>query len=348
MPKLNPLSRRPKSLKLAWQALVSDHVIALEWSPDRSLLAAAAVSGQICLFHAKDGGLVKAWQGHGFGVTSVSWHPTNPSLLASSGQDGKVAIWDTSTRETEPIRTFTAGTSWVTKTQWSPDGQYLAAAAGKLLRIWDASGKLVREYPEHLSTVSDIQWGPKNLDIASSCYSRLQVWTPDSDKPKQSFEWKGSILKLVWSPDGSYIATGDQDSTVHFWIIKTGDDLMMSGFAYKVRELSWDNTSRFLATGGGEVPCVWDCAGKGPAGTTPKQLQAHEDKVTVLTYQNRGKYLASGGFDGLVALWQPQSRQTPVANLHTQSAISQLCWNGDDSLLAAGTDSGQVLVIRPA
>ncbi len=347
MPNLNPLSRRPKSLKLVWRAPVSDHVIALEWSPDRSFLAAAEVSGQICLFDAKEGALVKAWPGHSFGTTSVSWHPTSPSLLASSGQDGKVAIWDASSSETEPTRTFTAGASWVTKTQWSPDGRYLIAAAGKLLRLWDASGKLVREYSEHLSTVSDIQWKPKSQEFASSCYSRLQVWTPDKDEPQQTFEWKGSILRLAWSPDGNYIATGDQDSTVHFWIIKTGNDLMMSGYPNKVQELSWDCTSRYLATGGGEVPCVWDCSGKGPAGTTPKQLEAHQDKVTVVTYQNHGKYLASGGLDGLVALWQPESRQALLAKVQTQSPISQLCWSGTDSLLAVGTDSGEVLVLRP-
>ena len=40
---------------------------------------------------------------------------------------------------------------------------------------------------------------------------------------------------IPWSPDGKYIATGDQDSTVHFWIMSTGDDLQMSGYPTKVR-----------------------------------------------------------------------------------------------------------------
>ncbi|MGF1578584.1 MAG: WD40 repeat domain-containing protein [Gemmataceae bacterium] len=346
MPSLNPLSRRPKSLKLVWQARVSDHVIALAWSPDRAHLAAAEVSGQICLFEAKTGALVKAWPGHGFGTTSVSWHPTKGTLLASSGQDGNVAIWDVSSSDTNPTQTLPAGSPWVTKTEWSPDGQYLSAAAGKHIRLWDASGKLVREYPEHVSTVSDIQWKPKSQLFASSCYSRLQVWTPEDDEPRQTFEWKGSILRLDWSPDGRYISTGDQDSTVHFWIIKTGKDLMMSGYANKVQELSWDCTSRYLATGGGEVPCVWDCSGKGPAGTTPYQLEAHEEKVTALAYQHRGKYLASGGLDGLVALWQPEYRQTPLAKFQTKSSISQLAWSHADTSLAVGTDSGEVFLLR--
>src|SRR5260221_14213499 len=43
-----------------------------------------------------------------------------------------------------------------------------------------------------------------------------------------------------------YIATGDQDSTVHFWKVASGRDLMAQGYATKVRNLSWDSSSRYL------------------------------------------------------------------------------------------------------
>jgi len=90
------------------------------------------------------------------------------------------------------------------------------------------------------------------------------------------------MLALAWSPNGQYLATGDQDSTVHFWMVKTGEDLMMSGYPTKVKELSWDSSSRYLATGGGTMPCVWDCSGEGPANTMPQQFEAHTERVTVL------------------------------------------------------------------
>ena len=83
----------------------------------------------------------------------------------------------------------------------------------------------------------------------------------------------------------SLLAPGDQDSTVHFWTVKTGTDLMMSGYPTKVKELSWDGSSRYLATGGGPMPCVWDCTGKGPANTAPIQYEAHTDRVTALAFQ---------------------------------------------------------------
>jgi WD40 repeat protein len=152
------------------------------------------------------------------------------------------------------------------------------------------------------------------------------------------------MLALAWSPNGRYIATGDQDSTVHFWIVKTGEDLMMSGYPTKVKELSWDSSSRYLATGGGTMPCVWDCSGDGPAGTTPQQYEAHTQRITALAFQNRNTLLASGGADALVALWRVSGSREPLVQEYLPSPITQLAWSPDDRSLAVGTESGVITV----
>ena len=80
--------------------------------------------------------------------------------------------------------------------------------------------------------------------------------------------------RLLAVPTGRFIATGNQDSTVHLWITETGKDLHMSGYSTKVRELSWHANSRFLATGGGPAVVVWDFSGKGPAVVNPSPPRA--------------------------------------------------------------------------
>ena len=119
---------------------------------------------------------------------------------------------------------------------------------------------------------------------------------------------------------------------------------MMSGYPTKVRELAWDRTSRYLATGGGPVPCVWDVSGKGPAGTKPLQFEAHEGCVTALAFQHSGPLLASAGADGLVALWQPGRHKRPLARARFGSGITQMAWSPDDRRLGTGTESGGVRV----
>ncbi len=120
----------------------------------------------------------------------------------------------------------------------------------------------------------------------------------------------------------------------------------MWGYATKVRELSWDRTSRFLATGGGPDVIVWDCAGKGPEGTTPIQLRLHEPFVSALAYQRTGSLLASAGLDGRVAVWQPTASARPLASTVLGASIVALAWSPDDKHLAVGTEAGEVRVLK--
>jgi WD40 repeat protein len=334
-------SRVGVSLGQRWQAEIGDHVIALAWSPDGTGLAAAAVGGPITLCDGTTGRIRHVLPGHGFGTIALSWSPQG-ALLASSGQDGKVKLWNV--RDGKLQHALDGGSAWVERVAWSPDGTLLASAAGKKVRLWTADGQLMRDYGNHASTVADIQWKPGTLELASAAYGQIALFDPDKAEPVRSLSWKGSQLALAWSPDGKYIATGDQDSTVHFWIVKSGEDLMMSGYPTKVRELAWDCTSRFLATGGGDTPCVWDVSGKGPAGKKPLQFEGHKAKVTALAFQRGGPLLASAGADGLVFLWEPGKHKRPLAQSQVESAVTQASWAPGDDRLGIGTESVTIRV----
>jgi WD40 repeat protein len=175
------------------------------------------------------------------------------------------------------------------------------------------------------------------------------VYDPPTGQRVRTFAWKGSPLKLAWSPDGKVLAHGNQDATVHFWYAESGKDLQMSGYATKVRELAWDYSSRFLATGGGPIVCIWDCGGpQGPEGTKPQMLEGHEQNVTAVVYQSRGYLLASAGVDGRVLLWQPANKKSPRAGefWFEGAEASSLAWSPDDKSVAAGSGAGAVAVLR--
>jgi WD40 repeat protein len=203
---------------------------------------------------------------------------------------------------------------------------------------------MLREWKDHTSTVSDLAWRPGSRELTVSAYGTVLLRSSDADAPLKQFVWKGSVLVLCWSPDGNFLATGDQDATVHFWLYRSGQDLQMSGYPVKVRELSWDATSRYLATGGGPAVTIWDCGGKGPAGTTPLQLEGHDGLVTALAYQGKGTLLASGGEDGRVLLWQPGKAKGPLSQADVGSGVVQLSWAPDDRSVAVGTEEGRVVV----
>jgi WD40 repeat protein len=366
-------------LKKYWHADMDEHyIIKLKWSHNSQRLAAASADGPIGIFDRSSGNWVRTLPGHGIGTLVIDWHPTT-EILASGGQDGKICLWDVTAGALQA--TLDGGGMWVERVAWMPATQsrvlrgrsttvldqssealLLASTAGKLLRLWRVDGTIVRETRDHVSTIADIAWMPVNAPLnrqnkspnertatapvlVCATYGGLTLWRTDQDEPIGRYQWKGSTLVIACSPNGQFIASGDQDSTVHFWITRTELDLQMWGYATKVRELAWDHTSRYLATGGGSVVTVWDCSGKGPEGTRPLQFDIHEGQISALSFQHRGMYLASGCSDGLVVVWAVGQSKKPKATLQFDGAISQLSWSHDDQLLAVGTERGDVAVL---
>ena len=347
MSRLNNLRSRfvqPSQLRENWTATLSDHVIDLAWSPDGKYIAAASVLGPVTIFEGRRRAVIHAFEGHEFGTMSIAWRPDS-KVLASAGQDGKIRLWDMTSGEA--THSLDGGAAWVEHLAWSGGKKpILASAAGRKLKLWNAVGDLVREYPDQQSTISGLQWKPHVRQLASIAYGGVTLWNPQQSEAVRRLEWRGSSLVIAWSPDGKHIATGDQDSTVHFWIMSTGNDLQMSGYQTKVRELSWDATSRYLATGGSQEVTVWDCSGRGPAGTEPITLSGHRDFLSVVRFQHRGKLLASGGADGLIYVWQLQGnlRSRAVHEAALTAGVTSLVWAPNDQYIAVGDESGGVSV----
>jgi WD40 repeat protein len=343
MPGLSDLFRSGPRLHRLWKAELEDHVISLAWSPSGKALAAAVVSGPITLFG--DGGqpvVAAAIKGHGFGTTAVAWR-RDGSLLASAGQDGKVRLWDPLTGQERC--SLAGGAAWVEHVTWHPSADVLASAAGKKLRLWSADGKMLREYPDHPATISDLKWRPRTEELTSAAYGGVALWSIQKSEPTRRLEWKGSVLALAWAPGGDRLAHGNQDATVHYWILASGQDLQMAGYPMKVREVAWDPTGTYLATGGGgDAVTVWDCTPPGPEDSTPLTFKGHSDAVSALTYQSKGPLLASGGLDGKLFLFQPGRFKKALAQSEAGGAVSQLAWSPDDRHLAVGTEAGAVMV----
>ncbi len=339
MPRLNPFAGSRAKLTKGWEAHIADHVVSLAWSAPLGVIAAAGAEGPIHLLDAATGKTRHVLPGHGFGTSMVGW--SHDGLhLASAGQDGKAHLWDAVTGRCRAE--MPGGAAWVEKLAWCRQSPLLATAAGKKLKLWSADGQLLREYADQPSTIADIQWSPKEPILASVCYGAMSWWSPDQSETIRLFPWKGSMLVVAWSPDLKHIATGAQDASVHFWILESGEDREMSGYPMKVREIAWDATGRYLATGGGNIPCVWDFSGKGPVGSRPIQLEAHTGNLNALAFQHQGTYLASGGEDGLLVLWNPSRQQSALSIAKLNAPVTQLAWSADDTHLALGGADGLV------
>ncbi len=345
MPKLKkPKNKKNrKKLSRSWTQSIGDYVMDLSWSPDGSLLAAVETSGPITVFDTEQGNKVSFASGHELGTSQVGWSPAG-DCFASAGLDGIIRYWNWKHSEQE-IRSMKGGSTWVENLVWHPSNECLATSAGKHLRLWDTDGELLVDWTNFESTIADIAWSPSGDCVVAATYGGLTFQFPKEPDRQRKFKWKGSSLKIAWSPDGKFIATGDQDSTVHFWDVETGKDCQMSGYPTKVLPLAWNSTSRYLATGGCDKVILWDCSGKGPQDTDPIPLTKHKELLSAVAFQNNGPLLASADESGLVAVWNHEESKKPLATVNFDSEVTQLMWAPNDQSIAIGDNLGNIKLL---
>ena len=325
-----------------WAARLEDYAIALAWSPDGSLLAAASASGPISIFAAGDGAKLHDLPGHEPGTNALAWQ----ACLASAGQDGSVKLWDAGAGQ--HTATARLGTAWVEQLAW--DGPLLAAACGRSLKLLNPDGTVRHSLDDAPKTIAAIAWKPHlgseaPESLAFAYFGGVRLLDPAALAVTREYPYANGIQALAWSPDGRWLVSGNQDPSVHLWLPARDEELHMSGFEGKVRYLSFDPTGRWLATGGGQDASVWDCSGAGPEGREPAML-AHDAPVCALAFQRSHGVLASASKDGAVHLWSPERSQPMRATIRLPAPAARLAWSGDDRMLAIGTEQGSVFLLR--
>ena len=339
-------------------ATLDESVVGLSWVQG-GRLAALTAAGSVWLADGTAESLRRIG-GHAEGGLAIASEPTG-LLLATGGQDGMIRLWDSKAGvQTAAIET---GAVWIERLAWRPDGSGVAATLGRRVGVWNAMGLLVGRSDEQASTAADIAWHPDGSRLAVAVYGGVTYLAPDGTGPIERVECKGSSLLLAWQPQARYLAVGNQDATVLFVVVESGDTLQMWGFPTKVRSLAWSSDGRWLATGAGSGTVIWDASGAGPKGRTPLTLGGHDGFVTSVAWQPAGTVLASGGSDGQVCLFQPRRRvgrrgrsednDQPLDGLieaedsvFLAGEITALAWTSRGGLLAAADRRGTVAVLR--
>lgn len=327
-----------------WAGQLDDYAIDLAWSPDGAVLAAASASGPVTLFGAEDGARRHELPGHEGGSNALAWRPGG-MLLASGGQDGSVKLWDGAAGQ--HVGTAPLGNAWVEHLGWRPQGPVpvLAASAGRRFVLLNPDATVRHEFKDAPKTISALAWHPQGGCAAVAYFGGVCLWDADDFVAQKEFAYGNGIHALTWSPDSRWLVSGNQDPSVHLWMPESDVELQMSGYEGKVRHISFDAASRWLATSGSQDACIWDCSGAGPEGREPVMLP-HEAPVCGVAFQGTHSLLATASQDGNVALWSPERRQPLRATVRMPAAAACLAWSPDDRLLAIGTEKGFVYVLR--
>ncbi len=360
-----------------WAAQLDDYAIDLAWSPDGTQLAAASSAGPVSLFAATDGARRHSLPGHPAGTNCLAWAPLSGSqpsplnsqlLLATGGQDGSVKFWDALAGQ--HTATAPLGRDWIDHLVWLPAlssplsalspqlstlstqlstlnsaPPTLLTAAGKNLTALRPDATVAHTFRPAPKTITALAAPRQGGCVAAAHFGGVQLWDTDDFLLQKEFPYANGIHALVWSPDQRWLVSGNQDPSVHLWIPEKDIELHMSGYETKVKHLSYDYTSRWLATSGGRDACIWDCSGEGPEGREPAMLP-HEAPICAVAFQNAHGLLATASADGTVNLWSPERPKPLRATVKMPAAATKLAWSPDDLQLAIGSEKGAVYVLK--
>lgn len=332
-----------RALTARWTTVVDDAPVAIAVRPEGSGPGTAAVAGAggLLTLHRIDVGALTGRAEAPGGLLTIAWSPGG-SVLAAGGPDGASA-W-TRGEGLSPLGT----TGWCAEVVWHAGGR-LAVADGRAGAVLDqvpgSLPQLAWRTPEVASTVTALVWLRDGRELALAAYGGLTAFAPGRTRPVREFAYGGSLLAAAVTPDGRWLVSGNQDASIHVWRRRDGAELEMAGMPRKVTRVAFDASGRWLAADGSADPTVWDFSGRGPGGTSPRQLRLHPGGATAFAWQPARPVLATGGADGVLALWDPALAvpgrpARPVALARIASAgVTAVAWTPDgDTLLAAAAD----------
>lgn len=149
------------------------------------------------------------------------------------------------------------------------------------------------------------------------------------------------------------LATGDCKRAIHIWSPLEGgswkvDQRPLVGHIESVEDLQWSpNEKSVLASCSVDKTIrIWDCRAAPQNACMLTCENAHESDINVISWNHTEPFIASGGDDGFLHIWDLRQFQTkkPIATFkHHTDHITTLEWNPRDAtVLASGGDDDQI------
>ncbi|XP_036392221.1 WD repeat and SOCS box-containing protein 1 [Megalops cyprinoides] len=209
----------------------TDIVRDLTFAPDGSLvLVSASRDKTLRVWDLKDdGNMVKVLRGHQNWVYCSAFSPDS-SVLCSVGASKAVFLWNMD--KFCLIRKLEGHHHDVVSCEFSPDGALLATASyDTRVILWDPYlGTILLELGHLFPPPSPIFAGGANdrwvrsvafcqdgLHVASIADDRLVRWWSIEERSPQAIAPLANGLCCAFSADGSVLAAGSRDGSVHFW-----------------------------------------------------------------------------------------------------------------------------------
>jgi small GTP-binding protein len=227
-------------------------IYCIAWSPDgRTLASVRGKDGNVSLWDASTGQLLRNLERHSDRISSVAWSPDG-SMLAFAGPGGTVELWDVVTGELEPTAYWPF--EQVITVEWSPDASMLAVAGSNgSVSLWDTVARRLRNrLTEGSNRIGTMAWSPDGRTLATPVGSSVWLWNFSGSYSKGHRTLEGHsdlVLRVAWTSDGKTLASASSDGTVRLWETATGKvAIILEGHTDSVNSISFSFDDSLLAS----------------------------------------------------------------------------------------------------
>lgn len=271
------------------------------FAPDGATLVTVG-GNEARLWNVADGKPLQIFRPHG-AVAGVAYSPDG-RLVATSGRDGAVKIWDVA--EARAVRMLRGNHDRVVNcVAFSPDGKTLLTAGDdRLVRLWEVdTGEHLRDLKGHDDRVLQAAFSADGKRIVTAGEDKTaRIWNAADGAPLSvlgGHDW--AVLWAEFSRDGRFVVTASADDTAVIWDAATGKPLRtLSGHTAAVNSACFSADGRRVVTGSRDTNAkVWDAS----TGKELLTLRGHADEVTVAKFSRSGRAVLTAGADGRAVLW---------------------------------------------
>ncbi|KAF2735196.1 WD40 repeat-like protein [Polyplosphaeria fusca] len=274
--------------------------------------------------------------------------PTRARALPRTTFSATFSKFKTSTYTDQVRPSAVSQTHYIRSLSWNAPGTLIATgAADRTLRIWNpekTNAKHSTELKGHQGAVERVAFHPNTETELASCSSdgMVRFWDVRSKAIVGEVKVGGEPFTLAWKPDGSAIVAGRKDNTLV--AIDRAALAPVSEHKQSVQTnecvFDWAGKKQFLTTGDGSVRIL-----DYPSFDSWFSLNAHTSSCTTLSMSPSGEYLATGGNDALVTLWDT-SEWLCARTLHlVEGPVKSVDFSFDGSYITAGSEEDKGLQI---
>ena len=293
----------------------SGQIYSIAYSPDGRELAIGDESGTVRIVDTANERDLVSLRGHIGRVLHAAYAPDESSggqpvrLLATSGADRTVRIWDA--RTGGQLHQLPGHKEQVHELVFSPEGNLLATASDdKTVRLWNTTTwNEVGRFDNYDREVFTVAFSPDGQRLATAgADGRLVICNVATGKVESRLVGhQGTIWSVRYSPDGSLIATAGEDETVIVREAVSGRvRQILKGHFDEIFSLAFSPDGERLVSGSNDKTVrLWDLR----TGREVYRISDHQDQVWSVVFSPDGRSLASAGWDRTVRFYHAPTEE---------------------------------------